>query len=186
MVALRSLGMNDWAVRVNRACMPMARSRVRVNGQCIGKFNVGVDVHQGSVLNNLLSILVIEAVYHVFHTGVIRNSSTQMSLSLWQAQRWSVLGVPRPWRNEWKIRDSAWTFLTQSSWSQVRLLRYVYVIKCSSLMTSALMEGGVLSHNWSPYGLVLLFGWQEVWGEGIYLLKTSEGIQRQSLAYKVF
>ena len=92
----RSLGINDWAVRVNRACMPMARSRVRVNGQCIGKFNVGVDVHQGSVLNNLLSILVIEAVSHVFHTGVTGNSSTQMSLSLWQAQRWSVLGVPRP------------------------------------------------------------------------------------------
>ena len=37
------------------------RSRVRVNGQCTEQFNVGAGVHQGSVLNNLLFILVLDA-----------------------------------------------------------------------------------------------------------------------------
>ena len=36
------------------------QSHVQVNGQCSEEFGMGVGVHQGSVLNPLLLILVIE------------------------------------------------------------------------------------------------------------------------------
>ena len=46
-----------------------ARSRVQVNGQYSEEFEVGVGVHQGSVLSPLLFILVLEALSREFRTG---------------------------------------------------------------------------------------------------------------------
>ena len=46
------------------------RSQVRVNGQYSEEFGVGVGVHQRSVLNPLLFILVLEVLSHEFRTGV--------------------------------------------------------------------------------------------------------------------
>ena len=68
--ALRSLGVEEWAVRVIQGMYVNARSRVRVNGQYSEEFGVGVGVHQGSVLSPLLFILVLEALSHEFRTGV--------------------------------------------------------------------------------------------------------------------
>ncbi|XP_035665616.1 uncharacterized protein LOC118408864, partial [Branchiostoma floridae] len=68
--ALRSLGVEEWAVRVIQAMYANARSRVRVNGQYSEEFGVGVGVHQGSVLSPLLFILVLEALSREFRTGV--------------------------------------------------------------------------------------------------------------------
>ena len=48
--ALKSLGIEEWAVRVIQGMYSKARSRVQVNGQYREEFNVGVGVHQGSVL----------------------------------------------------------------------------------------------------------------------------------------
>ena len=68
--ALRSVGVEEWAVTVIKGMYANARSRVRVNGQCSEEFGVGVGVHQGSVLSPLLFILVLEALSQEFRTGV--------------------------------------------------------------------------------------------------------------------
>ena len=47
-----------------------ARSCLRVNGQYSKELGVEVSVHQGSVMNRLLFILVLEAVSQEFNTGV--------------------------------------------------------------------------------------------------------------------
>ena len=68
--ALRSLGVEEWAVRAIQCMYTNARSRVRVNGQYSEEFEVKVGVHQGSVLSPLLFILVLEALSRDFRTGV--------------------------------------------------------------------------------------------------------------------
>ena len=68
--ALRSLGVEEWAVRVIQGMYTDVRSRVRVNGQYSEEFGVGVGVHQGSVLSPLLFVLVLEALSREFRTGV--------------------------------------------------------------------------------------------------------------------
>ena len=68
--ALRSLGVEEWAVHVIQGMYSNTQSRVRVNGQYSEEFNVGVGVHQGSVLSPLLFILVLETLSHEFRTGV--------------------------------------------------------------------------------------------------------------------
>ena len=67
---LRSLGVNEWAVCVIQGMYHNAWSHMRVNGQYSEQFGMGVSVHQGSVLNPLLFILVLEALLRKFHTGV--------------------------------------------------------------------------------------------------------------------
>ena len=68
--ALRSLGVEEWAVQAVQSMYSNARSRVRVNGQYSEEFDVKVGVHQGSVLSPLLFILVLEALSREFRTGV--------------------------------------------------------------------------------------------------------------------
>ena len=67
---MRSLGVEEWAVRVIQGMYENARSRVRVNGQYSEEIGVGVGVHQGSVLSPLLFILVLQALSREFRTGV--------------------------------------------------------------------------------------------------------------------
>ena len=64
--AMRSLGVEEWAVRAVQNMYSNARSRVRVNGQYSDEFDVKVGVHQGSVLSPLLFILVLEALSREF------------------------------------------------------------------------------------------------------------------------
>ena len=68
--ALRSLGVEEWAVRVIKGMYTDVKSRVRVNGQYSKEFGVGVGVYQGSVLSPLLFILVLEALLGHLRTGV--------------------------------------------------------------------------------------------------------------------
>ena len=68
--ALRSLGVDEWDVRVIQGMYHNTRSPVRVNGQYSEEFGVGVGVHQGSILSPLLFILVLEALSCKFHHGV--------------------------------------------------------------------------------------------------------------------
>ena len=68
--ALRSLGVEEWAVRVIQGMYTDVKSRACVNGQYSKEFRVGVGVHQGSVLSPLLFILVPEALSCQFCTGV--------------------------------------------------------------------------------------------------------------------
>ena len=49
--ALRSLGVEEWAVRVIQGMYVDVKSLVRVNSQYSKEFGVGVGVHQGYVLS---------------------------------------------------------------------------------------------------------------------------------------
>ena len=62
--ALRSVGVDEWAIRIIQGMYTNARSRVRVNGEYREEFGIGV--HQGSVLSPLLFILVLEALHGSF------------------------------------------------------------------------------------------------------------------------
>ena len=57
----RSLCVEEWTVRAVQGMYCIARSRVRLNGQNIEEFNVGVGVYQSSVLSPLLFSVVLEA-----------------------------------------------------------------------------------------------------------------------------
>ena len=67
--ALRTVGVEEWVVRVIQAMYMNARSRVRVNGSYSESLNVNVGVHQGSVLSPLLFVIVLEALSRDFRTG---------------------------------------------------------------------------------------------------------------------
>ena len=68
--AMRSLGIDEWIVRLVQAMYSNARSRVRVGDSYSEEFEVTVGVHQGSVLSPLLFIIVLEALSRDFRVGV--------------------------------------------------------------------------------------------------------------------
>ena len=68
--SLRSVGVEEWAIRIIQGMYANACSRVRVNESYSSSFQVGVGVHQGSVLSPLLFILVLEALSREFRNGV--------------------------------------------------------------------------------------------------------------------
>ena len=100
--ALRSLGIEEWAVRVIQGMYVNARSRVRVNGQYSEKIGVGVGVHQGSVLSPLLFILVLEVLSREFRTGVPWEPCVPMTLwlsrTLWRSASPSCGSGKLGWR----------------------------------------------------------------------------------------
>ena len=68
--ALRYLGVDEWIVSVTKAMYEDASTKVRLNGRESKAFNVGVGVHQGSVLSPLLFIIVLEALSREFRKGL--------------------------------------------------------------------------------------------------------------------
>ena len=67
---MRKVGVEEWIVRLVQAMYNNARSRVRVGSEYSEEFEVGVGVHQGSVLSPLLFIIVLEALSRDFKVGV--------------------------------------------------------------------------------------------------------------------
>ena len=59
----------EWLVCTVKAMFSNAMSRVRIDNSFSDSFEVQVGVHQGSVLNPLLYIIVLEALSRDFHTG---------------------------------------------------------------------------------------------------------------------
>ena len=68
--AMRKVGIDEWIVRLVQAMYNNAPSRVRVGSEYSEEFEVGVGVHQGSVLSPLLFIIVLEALSREFRVGV--------------------------------------------------------------------------------------------------------------------
>ena len=68
--AMRKVGVEEWIVHLVQAMYNNARSRVRVGSEYSEEFEVGVGVHQGSVLSLLLFIIVLEALSRYFRVGV--------------------------------------------------------------------------------------------------------------------
>ena len=68
--ALRSVGVEEWAIRIIQGMYVNASGCLRVNGQYSDEFGVWVGLHQGSVLSPLLFILLLEALSWEFRTGV--------------------------------------------------------------------------------------------------------------------
>ena len=68
--AMRKVGVEEWIVRLVQAMYSNARSRVRIGSEYSEEFEVGVGVHQGSVLSPLLFIIVLEALSRDFRVGV--------------------------------------------------------------------------------------------------------------------
>ena len=68
--AMRKVGIDEWIVRLVQAMYNNAHSRVRVGSEYSEEFEVGVGVHQGSVLSPLLFIIVLEALSRDFRVGV--------------------------------------------------------------------------------------------------------------------
>ena len=105
--ALRSVGVEEWAIRVIQGLYNNARSRVRVNGQYSEEFGVGVGVHQGSVLSCSFSSWKL---CHASSARVSRGSScTPTTWSLWQIRYRSVLQGSRCGRKPWRTRVSGST-----------------------------------------------------------------------------
>ena len=62
------VGIPEWIVSVVQIMYQNARSHVRINKSYSDVFNVQISVHQGSVLNPLLFIIVLEALSREFQT----------------------------------------------------------------------------------------------------------------------
>ena len=71
--AMRKLGVEEWLVRAVMAMYKHAKTRITSYGGSVSEwFGVNVRVHQGSVLNPLLFMIVMEA---VTHTHNVRGST---------------------------------------------------------------------------------------------------------------
>ena len=68
--ALRKLGVEEWIVRLVQGMYPNGKSWVHVGEVYSKEFEVKVGVHQGSIFNPLLFILVLEALPCEFCAGV--------------------------------------------------------------------------------------------------------------------
>ena len=93
---MRKVGVEEWIVRLVQAMYNNARSRVRVGSEYSEEFEVGVGVHQGSVLSPLLFIIVLEDLSRDFRVGCPGSCSLQMiSISPegyeeWHPHNWPV------------------------------------------------------------------------------------------------
>ena len=67
--AMHKLGIDEWLVRLFQPMQKDVRSRVRVENGYSEEFGVGVGVHQGSVFNPLLFVIVLETLSREFRTG---------------------------------------------------------------------------------------------------------------------
>ena len=79
---MRKLRVDEWIVRLMKVMYDCANSRLRLNDYFGERFEVTVDVHQGSILTPLLFAIVIEALsLSSVLLVALGNSYVQMILS---------------------------------------------------------------------------------------------------------
>ena len=67
--SMPKLKIDEWLVRIMQSMYKEVRSRVKVGDEYSNLFDVWVGVHQGSVHNPLLFVIVLEALSTKLHTG---------------------------------------------------------------------------------------------------------------------
>ena len=67
---MRKLGVEEWIVKLVQGMYENVWSCVRVGEGLSDEFEVRIGVHQGSVLNPLLFIVILEALSSEFRAGV--------------------------------------------------------------------------------------------------------------------
>ena len=66
---MRKFKIDEWLVSIVQSMYKKVKSRVRVGDEYSNSFDVGVEVHQGSVLSPLLFVIVLEALSMELRTG---------------------------------------------------------------------------------------------------------------------
>ena len=100
--ALRYLGVNEWVVLVIRKLYEDATAKVRLNGRASNAFNVKVGEHQGSVLNPLLFIIVLEALSREFREDLPMELFHADDLVLMAELEELLIENLRKWKKGWK------------------------------------------------------------------------------------
>ena len=90
----------EWIVSVIKARYEDALTKVRMNGREIRDFNVKVGVHQGSVLCQLLFIMVLEAFFREFREGLPIELIYLDDLVLIAETKVLLLEMVRKWKEE--------------------------------------------------------------------------------------
>ena len=83
--ALRTVGVDEWIVRVIQSMHDGSTSKICVNELCSDNISFKVGVHQGSLLSPLLFGIVLEALSKEFRTGCL--GSFFMQMIWWFQQR---------------------------------------------------------------------------------------------------
>ena len=68
--AMKKLNVSDWLIEAIMAMYEFSNSAVTGNNTVGNKFNVKVGAHQGSVINPLLFIMVLDAFSREFISGL--------------------------------------------------------------------------------------------------------------------
>ena len=101
---MRKLGIDKWLVRLNQSIYTDVRNRRRVGDECIEEFSVGVGVHRGSVLSQVLCIIDRDALSREFGTHCSLKLLYAVDLMINAGSVKELLVKVQTWKSEMKKR----------------------------------------------------------------------------------
>ena len=142
--AMQRLCIDEWLVRLVQSIYNDVRSRVRVGDGYSEEFGVGVGVHQGSVFNPLLFIIVLEALSREFCTGCPWEMLYADDLKISTGSKEELLVKVKTWKTEMKKKGLRVNMgKTKIIWSGINL----DVLKISGKYPCGVCLTGVGSTN---------------------------------------
>ena len=99
---MRKLGIDEWLVRLDQSIYMDVRNRLRVGDECIEEFSVGVGVHRGSVLSQVLCIIDKEALSREFGTHCSLKLLYAVDLMINAGSVEELLVKVQTWKSEMK------------------------------------------------------------------------------------